>query len=98
ASGRTVPVEAGRRRQLTGRAHADARVIVVEDEGARVLRIAGSADSGIARAEITRRIEWRRVRWPFAHLGARPGPRLPVCRDDDPFLAQRVPTLLPHGG
>src|SRR3954447_13971057 len=96
ARGRAISIDADRRRQVTRGIDADTRVIVIEHECAGIRRIDRAAHSRVARAEIARRIEgWRRLRL-TRYFGARPRPRLPVCCDDDPFFAQRMPPLLPH--
>src|SRR5207342_648037 len=95
--GRTVTVDADRKRQFARSVDADTWVIVVENECAPVCRIGGATDSRISRAKVAGRIESRGSRRLTGYLGARPRPRLPVCCDDDPFLAQRMPPLFPHG-
>ena len=96
AAGRAVPVDAGGRRQLARSAGADTRMIVVEDEGTAVDRIHRAADPRVPRTEVAGRIECRWFGRGGGDLGAGPGAQLPVCRDDDPLLTQRMPALLPH--
>jgi hypothetical protein len=74
---------------------ADAGVIVIEDEGACVIVVAPAADARGAGAELTigQMIGQRR----FFRLDrlAVPGSVLPVRGDNDPFLAQRMPSFFP---
>ena len=96
AAGRAVPVDAGGRRQLARSPGADTRMIVVEDVGTAVDRIHRAADPRVPRTEVAGRIECRWFGRGGGDLGAGPGAQLPVCRDDDPLLTQRMPALLPH--
>src|SRR5688572_7128981 len=95
ARGRGVAIDAGRRLQCPRRTVTDARMIVVEDEYRRVAGIARTADTLIARAEVAG-LDVLGHRW-WKDLGPLPlpGPVLTMCGNDDPLLAERVPSLFP---
>ena len=97
AGGRTVPIDADRRRAV--RAARRRRRTGDRCRTRTCPCSAGWSRRRLSRfrAQVARRIERRRSRRLTGDLGARPRPRLPVRRDDDPFLAQRMPPLFPHG-
>ncbi len=78
-----------------GRVGRDARVVVVEDEGARVVGVALAADAHVAGAEVAVRQVLGQLFLGVLHRPAAPRSILTVRRDDHPLFAQRVPALFP---
>src|SRR5580765_585211 len=65
-------------------------VIIVEGEGAGVLRIARTASAGIPRTQIAVWVEMGRIlEWGLFYLSL-PGPLRAMGRDDDPLLGQGI--------
>src|SRR5205085_11961209 len=85
-----------RRPRIFGRVRADARVIVVEDEDAFVIRVALAAHAQVVGTEVAVGDVSGRSRLVARDRLAAPRPVLPVRRDDHPLLAQRMPTFLPN--
>jgi len=83
-------------RDVAGRVLPHARVVVVEDVGAAVLRVGLAADAHVAGTQVAAGVVGRRRRRRRAQLLTRPRAGLPMRRDDHPFLAQRMPALFPH--
>src|SRR5205085_448437 len=84
-----------RRVQLRRRVGADARVVVVEDEGLLVTRVGLAAHAMVAGAEVAGGVVHGRSLLFARDRLAAPRPVLPVRRNNNPLLAQRVPALLP---
>ena len=80
---------------LRRRIRAHTGVIVIENERSRILSVSLATDPSVPGTQIAIRNK-RRQRRVFALDGlAIPRPVLPVRGDDDPFFAERMPTLFP---
>ena len=81
--------------QVIRRIRRNAWVVIVEDEGLRVIPVNLATYALVAGTQIAvRDVIWQQVLL-MLHRLATPGPVLTMRRHDHPFLAQRVPALFP---
>jgi hypothetical protein len=71
-------------------------MIIIENKCVTVLRIDFSAHPMIARAQVTIGLVFRQLLFLVLNHRAVPRSILPMCRNDDPFLTQRVPSFFPR--
>src|SRR3954464_6976488 len=92
---RPIAEEAGSFGKFGRCTFTDTRQVVVENEDALVLRITMSVYAGVARTKVTiETIQGYRIAR-AVDLFAGPRTLVAVRRDDDPFFAQRMPSLFP---
>jgi hypothetical protein len=90
-----IAINARGRGQVTRRVEPYAGMIVVEDEDVFVIVVALAAHASVARAQVTIRQIVRQRRLFALDRLAVPRAVLPVRGDNDPFLAQRMPSFFP---
>src|SRR5262245_37557117 len=95
ASRGAIAINARRRGQVPRRVETHAGMIVVKDEDVFVIVVAIAAHASVARAQVTIGQIVRQCRlFPLDRLAV-PRAVLPVRGDDDPLLAQRMPSFFP---